>query len=76
MQQPLSETSRTHRDFFGSVPPPSIKRIQASTDKKCYNYIERDHLNCQCPLALNYIGNSTLAESSRMMLEDELTIEP
>jgi hypothetical protein len=36
-QQPLSGMSHTHRDFFGFVPPPSSRRILASTDKKCYN---------------------------------------
>jgi hypothetical protein len=76
MQQPLSETSHTHRDFFGSVPLPLHERIQTSTDKKSYNYVERDHLKHQCPLALNCLGNSTPAELSRTTLEDESTIEP
>jgi hypothetical protein len=26
-EQPLSEMSHTHRDYFGFVPPPSLKRI-------------------------------------------------
>jgi hypothetical protein len=43
-QQPLSEMSHTHKDFFGFVSPPSYGRIQASTDKKCYNYVERGYL--------------------------------
>jgi hypothetical protein len=36
-QQPLSEMSHTHRDFFGLVPPFSYERTEASTDKMCYN---------------------------------------
>jgi hypothetical protein len=72
--QSLSETSYTHRDFFGFGPPPSLRRTLASIDKKCYNYIERDHLTRQCPLALNYHGNPTLVESSQMTIEDESTI--
>jgi hypothetical protein len=32
IQQPLSEISHAHRDFFGFVAPPSCKRIQASID--------------------------------------------
>jgi hypothetical protein len=36
-QQPLSEMSHTHRDFFDFVPPPSYERTEASTDKKCYH---------------------------------------
>jgi hypothetical protein len=63
--------SHTHRDFFGFVALLSFGSTQASTDKKCYNYIEEDHLTCQCPLALNRLGNPTLAESSKMTLEDE-----
>jgi hypothetical protein len=70
MQQPLSEMSYTHRNFFGFVPPPSFGGTQASTNKKCYSYEERGHLTHQCPLALNCLGNSTLAESSRTTLED------
>jgi hypothetical protein len=73
-QQPLSEMSYTHRAFFGFVPPPSYERNQASTDKKCYNYVERGHFTHQCPLVLNYLGNPALAESGMMMLEDESTI--
>jgi hypothetical protein len=26
MKQPLSEMSHTHRDFFGSIPPPSLEK--------------------------------------------------
>jgi hypothetical protein len=36
-QQPLSEMSHAHKDFFGFVPPSSLGRPQASTVKKCYN---------------------------------------
>jgi hypothetical protein len=43
-EQHLSEMSHTHRDFFGFVPPPLLGRTQASTDKKCYNYVEDVHL--------------------------------
>jgi hypothetical protein len=43
-EQPLSEMSHTYRDFFGFVPPPLLGRTQASTDKKCYNYVEDVHL--------------------------------
>jgi hypothetical protein len=32
-EQPLSETSHTHRHFFGSVPLPSHERTKAFTDK-------------------------------------------
>jgi hypothetical protein len=39
------------------------------------NYIERGHLTHQCSLVLNHLGNSTLAESSRMTLEDESTMK-
>jgi hypothetical protein len=74
MQQPLSGMSHTHRIFFGFVLPPSYKRTQASTDKKCYNYEERGHLTHQCPLALNCLRNPTLAELSNMILEDESTM--
>jgi hypothetical protein len=61
MQQPLSETSYTHRDLFGFVASSSLGRIQASIDKKCYNYIERDHLTHQCPLALKHLGKHYLS---------------
>jgi hypothetical protein len=44
MQQPLSEMSYNHRDFFGFVTPLSIGSTQASTNKKCYNYVEKGHL--------------------------------
>jgi hypothetical protein len=44
MQQPLSEMSYTHWDFFGYVPPPSNERTQTSIDKKCYNYVDRGYL--------------------------------
>jgi hypothetical protein len=73
MQQPFSETSHTHRGFFGFVAPPSYERTQASTDKKCYNYIESDCLTHQCPQALKHLGNTSLAESSKTMLEEEPT---
>jgi hypothetical protein len=72
-QQPLSEMSHTHRDFFGFVSPPSFGSTQASTDKKCYNCVERGHLTRLCPIALNRLGNSTLAELSKMTLEDKFT---
>jgi hypothetical protein len=49
-------------------------KSQASTNKKCYNYVERGHLTRQCPLALNRLGNTTLAESSRMTLENKSTM--
>jgi hypothetical protein len=74
MQQPLSEMSYTHRNFFGFVPPPSFGSTQAFTNKKCYNYIESGHLTRQCPLPLNLLGNTTLAESSRTTLENESTM--
>jgi hypothetical protein len=74
MQQPLSEMSHTHRDFFGSIAPPSLTRTPASTDKNCYNYVERGHFTYQCPLALSCLGNPTLTESNRRTLEDELTM--
>jgi hypothetical protein len=75
MQQPLSEMIYTHRNFFGFVPPPSLrKKIQASANKKCYNYVEKGPLTHQCPLAMNCHGNPTLAESSRTTLEDESTM--
>jgi hypothetical protein len=73
-QQPLSEMSHTHRDFFGFVPPPSLRRTQASTDKEYYDYIKRGHLTCQCPFVLNYLRNPTLVEISKTTLEDELTM--
>jgi hypothetical protein len=75
-QQPLSEMSHNHRDFFGFVALPSYGRTQASTDKKCYNYIKKEHLTCQCSSVLNYLGNPTLAESSKTTLEDESTMSP
>jgi hypothetical protein len=74
MQQPLSEMSHTHRDFFSFVAPPLVRMTQASTDKKCYNYVQKCHLTCQCPLALNCLRNPTLAEISKTMLEDESTM--
>jgi hypothetical protein len=49
MQQPLSEMSHTHRDFFGFVLLPSLRRTPASTDKKHYNYVEKCHITHQCP---------------------------
>jgi hypothetical protein len=70
-EQPLSGISHTHRGFFGFVSHPSFGGTQASTDKKCYNYEERGHLTHQCPLALNCLGNPTLAESSKMTIEDK-----
>jgi hypothetical protein len=42
--QPLSEMNHTYRDFLDFVPPPSFGRIPASTDKKCYDNVERGHL--------------------------------
>jgi hypothetical protein len=36
-EQPLSEMSHTHRDFFGFVTPPSYGKTPASTNKKWYN---------------------------------------
>jgi hypothetical protein len=74
MQHPLSEMSHTHRDFFGFVAPPSVRRTQASTDKKCYKCVKKGHLTCQCPLALNCLRNPTLAEISKMTLEDGSTM--
>jgi hypothetical protein len=74
MQQPLSEMSHTHTDFFGFVAPPSLRRTQASTNKKCYNCVQKGHLTRQYPLTLNYLANPTLAETSKMMLEDESTM--
>jgi hypothetical protein len=71
IQQPLSEMSHTHRDFFGFVAPPSLRRTQASTDKKCYNCVQKGHLTCQCTLALNCLRNPTLDEISKTTLEDE-----
>jgi hypothetical protein len=43
-EQPLSEISHINKDFFGFVPPPSFRRTQASTDMKCYNYVEKGYL--------------------------------
>jgi hypothetical protein len=57
--QPLSEMSHTHRDFFGCVPPPSYERIEASTDKKCYNETTVQTLH--------------YPKSCMIMLEDEST---
>jgi hypothetical protein len=74
MQQPLSEMSHTHRDFFGFVALPSLRRTQASTDKKCYNCVQKNHLTYQRPLALDCLSNPTLAEISKTMLEDESTM--
>jgi hypothetical protein len=74
MQQPLSEMSHTHRDFFSFVALPSLRRTQASTDKKCYNCVQKGHLTYQCPLALNCLRNPTLVEISKPMLEDESTM--
>jgi hypothetical protein len=66
MQQPLSEMSHTHMDIFGCASLPSLGRTQASTDKKCYNYVQRGHLISQCLnprrhpiIALNSHGDST-----------------
>jgi hypothetical protein len=70
-EQPLSEMSHTHRDFFGFVPPPSFESTQASTNKKFYNYVGRGHPTRQSPFALNYLVNPTLAEPSKTTLEDE-----
>jgi hypothetical protein len=42
MQQPLSEMRHTHRDFYGFFAPPSYGWTQASANKKCYNYVERE----------------------------------
>jgi hypothetical protein len=41
IQQPLSEMSHAHRDFFGFVALSSCERTQASIDKKCSNYVKR-----------------------------------
>jgi hypothetical protein len=70
----LSEKSHTQRDFFGFITPPSFGRTEASTDKDCYNYIEKGHVTHLCQVVLNCLGNTTLAESSRTMLEDESTM--
>jgi hypothetical protein len=69
----MSEMSHTHRDFFGFVAPPSLRRTPAFTDKKCYNYLERGHLTRQYPLTLNCIRNSTPTESRKTMIEEEPT---
>jgi hypothetical protein len=74
MQQPVSETSHTHRDFFGFAAPPSFGKTPAIIDKKCYNYLQRGHLTHQYPLTLNCLGNPTLAKTSKMTLEDESTM--
>jgi hypothetical protein len=74
MQQPLSETSHTHRDFFGFVALPSLRRTPSSTNKKCYNYIERGHVPRQCTIPLKCHRNHTLAESRRTTLEDKSTM--
>jgi hypothetical protein len=74
MEQPLIEISYTHMVFFGFVAPPSYRRTQASTDKKCYNYVERVHLTHQCPLASNCPRNPTIAETSKTTLEEESTM--
>jgi hypothetical protein len=66
--------SHTDRDFFGFVAPPLVRRTQASTDKKCYNCVQKGHLTYQCPLARNCLRNPTLAEISKTMLEDESTM--
>jgi hypothetical protein len=34
-EQPLSETSYTHKNFFGAVGPPSFGCTQVPTNKKC-----------------------------------------
>jgi hypothetical protein len=73
-QQPLSEMSHTHRDFFGFVLSPSLRRTQASTDKKCYDCVQKCHITYQYPLALNCLRNLTPAEISKTMLEDESTM--
>jgi hypothetical protein len=74
MKQPMSETSHTHRDFFGFVAPPSFGRTPAFIHKKCYNYLQRGHLTCQYPVTLNCLGNPTLAETNKTTLEDESTM--
>jgi hypothetical protein len=48
-EQPLSGRSHTRRDLFGFVPPPSLRRTQASTDQKYYNCVEIGHLTHLCP---------------------------
>jgi hypothetical protein len=73
MQQPLSDMSYTHRDFFGFIAPPSFGSPQASTDKEYYNYVERGHLTRQCSVVLNHHRSPTLAEKSRMTIEEEST---
>jgi hypothetical protein len=67
-EQPLSVMSHPYRDLFGFVTPPSYESTPSSTDKKCYNLVERGNLTHQCSLALNCIGNPTLAESSKTSL--------
>jgi hypothetical protein len=74
-QQPFSEMSHTHRDFFGFIPPPSLKRTQASTNKKCYNCVERSSPRLY-PLALDCLRSPTIVKSSRTTLEDESTMKP
>jgi hypothetical protein len=74
MQQPVSETSHTHRDFFGFVASPSFGRTPAFIDKKCYKYLQKGHLTRQYPLTLNCLRNPTLAEISKTTLEDESTM--
>jgi hypothetical protein len=73
IQQPLSEKSHTHQDFFCFVAPPSFGCPQASTDKEYYNYIERDHLTRHSSLVLNRHRSPTLAERSRTTIEEEST---
>jgi hypothetical protein len=70
MEQPLNEMSHTHRDLFGFSPPPSMGRTQASTNKKCYNYIKRGYFTYQCRLALNCLGSppSQVGQHLRMSL--------
>jgi hypothetical protein len=76
MKQPLSEMSYTHRDFFGFVTLLSVGSPKASSNKEYYNYVKRIHLTCQCPLAPNCLRNSTLAEISKMTLEEESPCDP
>jgi hypothetical protein len=66
--------SHTHRDFFGFVLSPSLRRTKAFTNKMCYNYVQKCQLTYQCPLALNCLRNPTLAKISKMTLEDEVTM--
>jgi hypothetical protein len=73
MQQTLSEMSHT-QEFIWFCSTTLIEKNPSLHRQKVLQLGRERSPPHQCPLALNCLGNPTLAESSRTTLRDELTM--